>query len=821
MNEEVKKSELQALREQLEEAHIKLKQAEEKSRLYHTMLESLPRKIVLLDNSQNILFQTKPEHHYLAEKMWTVSNVENSNTVYQLQISHRNEYEFGDYHYIFNSIKDALVIFDHNGVIIETNRAFCDLIGYPLNQIMYKRIYDFSPAAWETFEKERILAPQLDIQNYTLPYRKEYRHADGTRIPVEQRVYRLDTIADNEEKYWLLARDLRQDLAREKHNREREDYFKQLFENMIEGLAHHEMIYDEQGKPIDYNYLDVNPAFEQLLNLRRKDIIGRSVKEIIPNIEQKWIDLYGKVAQHGIANRFEDYSEALGKFYEIQVYSPSKDRFITIFSDITKRKIAENQLIEREEELNTIFESVPIILILLNSNREVININRKGLEANSLNILDALGQLTGKVLSCLHVHDSVKGCGYGPFCSSCKIQAIIRRCFETEMNQPEIETDFWIKLNNKPQKIEIRVSAAYLRQGKEAKVLLAAYDITDQRAVARNLEESEQRYKLLTALSREGIVIHRNDIILDLNPAFEDLSAKLKEELVGSPFLETFIPVCYHPAILEQIETEGPGIVQAEFVLSNNQKRYIELSTEKIKYFGKPAFVSTIRDVTESLTIGKRLSLATMEAEERERTYFAAELHDGIGPLLASAKIYLKAIMQSKNPQRASLATHKLSETLEESLRSLREISNHISPHVLRNFGLETALKAYVAKLNGIGELSIELQTNITIKLDNVVETSLYRIATELITNTIKHAGATKITLELSTEKPGRVQLWYSDNGQGFDTSAQFTGMGLSNMRNRVIKLNGRFNLKSAENQGAQYLIELDAAAGLAHTQEN
>ena len=113
------------------------------------------------------------------------------------------------------------------------------------------------------------------------------------------------------------------------------------------GLAHHEIIVDEQGTPIDYRFLEVNPAFEQLTGLSEKDIIGKTVKEAIPGIEKAdfdWITFFGKVALEGGNETFEQYSTPLNRWYQGTAYSSKKGFFTASFVDITEQKKQTDEL---------------------------------------------------------------------------------------------------------------------------------------------------------------------------------------------------------------------------------------------------------------------------------------------------------------------------------------------------------------------------------------------------------------------------------------------------------------------------------------------
>lgn len=123
-----------------------------------------------------------------------------------------------------------------------------------------------------------------------------------------------------------------------------EKQFRQLFENMEQGFAVHQMIYNNDNKPVDYRFLLINKAFERLTGVNASDFLNKTVKEVLPNIEQKWIDNYGKVAQTGIPLHFDNYSKDFYKYYDVIAYSPKKDFFAVVFTDITDIKESETKL---------------------------------------------------------------------------------------------------------------------------------------------------------------------------------------------------------------------------------------------------------------------------------------------------------------------------------------------------------------------------------------------------------------------------------------------------------------------------------------------
>ena len=138
---------------------------------------------------------------------------------------------------------------------------------------------------------------------------------------------------------------------------ESEGRYRSLFENMQNGFALHEMVFDEAGQPVDYIFLDVNEPFEAQTTLKREDIIGRRVTEVLPGIEDDpadWIGTYGRVVLSGNSYTFENYSEALDRWYSVVAYRPNEGQFAVVFVDITERKRAEQENTENRVQLKSL-----------------------------------------------------------------------------------------------------------------------------------------------------------------------------------------------------------------------------------------------------------------------------------------------------------------------------------------------------------------------------------------------------------------------------------------------------------------------------------
>jgi PAS domain S-box-containing protein len=131
--------------------------------------------------------------------------------------------------------------------------------------------------------------------------------------------------------------------------REVERDYRQLFDQMIEGFALHEIICNEEGHPINYRFLTVNPAFERQTGLRAEDLIGKTVLEMMPDTEAHWIETYGKVALTGEPIKFENYSQTLDRYFAVIAFQIQPGQFACIFDDITEQKRMQEVMVQSEK----------------------------------------------------------------------------------------------------------------------------------------------------------------------------------------------------------------------------------------------------------------------------------------------------------------------------------------------------------------------------------------------------------------------------------------------------------------------------------------
>lgn len=165
--------------------------------------------------------------------------------------------------------------------------------------------------------------------------------------------------------------DITERVRAEEALQESERRYRTLFERMAEGFSLIEVQFDDNNQPVDYRILEVNPAYEQLTGMRREQLVGNSIKEMVPNINPNWIEWFGKVASTGEAIRFEDYSALMDKYFEIIAFRFEANQIALLVMDITQRFKDQQALQRTENRLRRFVESNIIGIIYADENGRI------------------------------------------------------------------------------------------------------------------------------------------------------------------------------------------------------------------------------------------------------------------------------------------------------------------------------------------------------------------------------------------------------------------------------------------------------------------
>jgi signal transduction histidine kinase len=224
-------------------------------------------------------------------------------------------------------------------------------------------------------------------------------------------------------------------------------------------------------------------------------------------------------------------------------------------------------------------------------------------------------------------------------------------------------------------------------------------------------------------------------------------------------------------------------------------------------------FYSVKRAEIDRIRTERKVLNAVINTEENEKRRFAKDLHDGLGPILSTVKMSLSTLDDRISDPSGVAILNNTNHLVNEAISTIKDISNNMSPHILSNFGIVSAINTFISKINQTGTVDVDFKSNMENKrLENDKEVVLYRAVCELINNSVRHSGASRIEIELNKHEKF-VTLQFNDNGRGFDMSTlrseDSKGMGLSNIETRVKTVGGVFILESTPGKGTSALIKI------------
>lgn len=203
---------------------------------------------------------------------------------------------------------------------------------------------------------------------------------------------------------------------------------------------------------------------------------------------------------------------------------------------------------------------------------------------------------------------------------------------------------------------------------------------------------------------------------------------------------------------------------------------------------------------------------ATIQSQELERKRIAKDLHDEVGAMLSITKLQLGQAIKNTPVGKGRVAAQEAKLLVEETISNVRLISKDLLPSVLENFGLIVALEELTDRTNTSGEMEVTLDADpIDDRLELKVELAIYRIAQELINNTIKHAAAQRIQIT-AREIGNTFSFTFRDNGRGLDLERlnQQNGLGLRNIDSRVKVIKGDFDIITSLGNGFEFRLTVE-----------
>lgn len=306
-----------------------------------------------------------------------------------------------------------------------------------------------------------------------------------------------------------------------------EERYRQLFENLTTGFALHEVVLDDAGKVVDYRFLEVNPAYERLTGLRAEALIGRTVKEVLPEVESLWIDNFGRVALDGTSLRLENYTAPLDRWYETWAYRPADGQFAVLVTDITERKRQEEAVRRSEEQFRFLAENSVDVMLRLDAQGRYLWVSPS---IHSLLEIDPESVLGKSSFERIHPddRDRVARAFAESIRSGSSGRSIYRHCIDAERS-------IWLESVGKP--------VFDPRTGELKEFLVASRDVSERIESQRKIEElATFNQQLIDTTGGIIVVFDRLGRIQRFNHAAEELLGWKEEEVLGKPYFEVFVP---------------------------------------------------------------------------------------------------------------------------------------------------------------------------------------------------------------------------------------------------------------------------------------
>lgn len=249
------------------------------------------------------------------------------------------------YQALFTQARDGIVLINaDNGKIINCNAEFERLTGRNLAQLQTLHAWDLRVAEQEALSKR--IFTQIREQGYTECNESLFQRPDGSVLPVE---FAAKVISfDHERTIQSIVRDISERKRIEAAKQLSEERFYNLFNSMHEGFYLAELIFDDSGQAVDWRFLESNPVHAKALGSRHEDIIGHTVMQLMPQLDDYWLKAPIQTALTGEPVHLEGFGKITQRYYSIHYYSPHYGQFACIFNDITERKLMENALRDSE-----------------------------------------------------------------------------------------------------------------------------------------------------------------------------------------------------------------------------------------------------------------------------------------------------------------------------------------------------------------------------------------------------------------------------------------------------------------------------------------
>ena len=475
-----------------------------------------------------------------------------------------------------------------------------------------------------------------------------------------------------------------------------------------------------------------------------------------------------------------------------------------LMEDISVQRLAMQALEENQKRLWQIIQSVNDIII------EIIKDQNNEYVISSVN--DSFIKTTGLLKETILNQSLDKISLYN--------DKLIGTLKQSINNREAVSFEDTFEINGRTLTWEWGVAPIFSESGKLLRIILSAHDFTERKKSESLLRESETKFRLISSLASDAIwewQMEKDTIWW--NEGVQTLFNYSPNSIeYNYPWLIKKIHPDDRDKFRERIETElnnKSELLTIEHRFECDDHTYKVVNT-KINLFydihNRPVqALGAMIDLTQRKKMEELRIQSLVEGADNERASIARELHDSLSQNLTLASILLKGITGTRRGDSSVSKIEEAEKIISRVLNDTRDISHNLMPKTLEDFGLKSAIENLAEHLGKGTSFKIYTYFNIEdLRFNKTIEINIFRITQEALNNVIKHAAATQVHISL-TKDDHILTLMLEDNGKGFDLneSGDKTGVGLKNIENRAIYLNGKVTIESKKGKGTLIIVDI------------
>lgn len=574
---------------------------------------------------------------------------------------------------------------------------------------------------------------------------------------------------------------------------------RELLRNVFESLEESVILVDPESRKIR----DCNRVTEKIFGYSREELIGQSTRML--HLDDEHYEKFDEMGETALQQKDSFHTEFQMKkksgepFYSDHtvtlVYDKEGevDRVVSVIRDVTEKKKNEEELKKQQKRLLRSQRIGEIGDWEYDVKKEELHWSPMMYEIYGFNREEDLPSV--QEIQQMYVGDDS--------------QKDEKHFWNTVENGQPFDLDLKLKTNQGDQKYIRTIGIPdYDKEGEVRKVRGIVQDITDRKKaeierikLSDIIQKSQNEIYVFDAETLRFEFVNKgalSNIGYSEEEMLQMMPMDIKPEYDRETFVENVKPLVrgeQEKKVFETIHKRADGSTYD-----------VEVHVQLIETVEKPLLAAIVLDISEKKRAREKIISSIFEGEDRERKRIARELHDGIGQYLAAANMNLEVVNKDVgqlSEKRVAQFSKGLS-LLKKSISEIHDISHNLMPKAIEDYGLRKAVEALAESYGNSSEIAIRFDCNME---ENVIseqkQMHIYRIVQEAVSNAIRYAECTKISIQLYREDD-MLYVTIEDNGKGskFYESDEGDGLGLENMRSRTKALSGSIEFDSMQGQG-------------------